>query len=63
MRTDNINSVGPAARSPARPNLSPATKPRTSRQRQIDELYELYDLAMIECLLKRPPSLDSNSGA
>jgi len=35
---------------------------RTGRTRQMDELYDLYDLLMIERLLKRHPSLKQFTG-
>lgn len=63
MNNENTNPASTTDRSPHTSSVMPRTRPRTNCQRQIDELYDLYDLAMIECLLKRPPSLDSFSGA
>ncbi|UCD68104.1 MAG: hypothetical protein JSW48_15185 [Betaproteobacteria bacterium] len=36
---------------------------QTYRQRQVDELYDLYDLVMIERLLKGHPSLEELIGS
>ena len=44
-------------------SATPTMRLRNGRQRQVDELYDLYDTVMIESLLKRHPSLNKFSGA
>ncbi|MGD8478039.1 MAG: hypothetical protein PVH05_14210 [Burkholderiales bacterium] len=44
-------------------NPTPAANSLTGRERQINELYDLFDQVMIERLLKRHPSLDKVKGA
>lgn len=62
MDKQNARLASGIVSSQHRSNAKSTMNLRNGRQRQIDELYDLYDLAMIECLLKRPSSLDSSSG-
>lgn len=35
----------------------------THRQRQVEEVYELYDFLMLDSLLKRPPTPEEHTGS
>jgi len=63
MDNENINPVSIPARSRLAANASPSMRVQNGRQRQVDELYDLFDTVMIESLLKRHPSLNKFSGA
>jgi hypothetical protein len=62
MTHKDIDQANVATGSAERINAPRTMKPRNGRQRQIDELYDLYDLVMIERLLERHPSLKKLSG-
>lgn len=63
MANENVNSVSIPTGSGLAASATPSRRLRNGQQRQVDELYDLFDTVMIESLLKRHPSLNKFSGA
>ena len=63
MAKENVNSVSIPTGSHLAASATPSRRLRNGQQRQVDELYDLFDTVMIESLLKRHPSLNKFSGA
>ena len=63
MANENVNSLSIPTELRLAAGATPSMRTRNGRQRQVDELYDLFDTVMIESLLKRHPSLNKFSGA
>jgi hypothetical protein len=60
----SIREVNSSETFVANPELvTPATPKLTHRQRQVEELFELYDFLMLDSLLKRHPTPEEHTGS